>query len=389
MNRHSLHQLRGAAFLTAAMVLALVASGCKADKQDHRAAADAGGATAEETRGQEDASSSLAAGAQVPGGGSTQVRVVVPQDVLALAADLTAKHPNLDLVGYSEHEEMLAAMPGAHAVVGWNITQKTVRGSDNLEWVHVLTGGVNKFLTIPEIRDDPELVLTSMKIQKGPEVADHAMALLLGLTRNLPQFVRRMDQGEWDGRSDLPIIELRGKTMLIVGMGGIGTQIAERAHASGMRVIGTDAKDLPFMSAVEYVGQPDELLGLIPEADVVTIAAPLTATTENLIDEEVFSAMRDGAYLISVSRGEIVETDALVEALRTGKLTAAGLDVVNPEPLPRDHPLWSMPNVIITPHFAGRSDGRVIRQQALILENIDRFMRGLPLKNRVDKAKGF
>ena len=317
------------------------------------------------------------------------VRVVVPEGILAQADELLAQYPNLELVEYSEHREMVMATATADAVIGWEITPKTVRDADQLRWVHVLTGGVNSVLSIPEIRDNPAVTLTSMKIQKGPEVADHAMALLLGLTRNLPQFLRRMESQEWDGSSDLPVVELRGKTMLIVGLGGIGIQLAERAHASGMRVIGTDPKDLPFMGSIEYAGKPDELLALLPEADVVAVCAPLTPETEKILDERAFSAMKDGAYFVSVSRGELTDTDALVQALRSGKLVAAGLDVVDPEPLERGHPLWSMPNVILTPHLAGRSDGRVVRQDALILDNIERFMQGLPLKNTIDKQKGY
>ena len=306
------------------------------------------------------------------------------------AGDWVNRHPGLEFVTYSNTGELVDGIVNSHAFIGWSLPMGAVRKAPNLRWVHSYSsGGVNRFLNIPELRDNPDIVLTSMKIQKGPEVADHAMALLLALTRNLPQFLRNMKEKRWKKSSKLPIIELRGKTMLIIGMGGIGTQLAERAHASGMRVIGTDAKDIPFMGAVDYVGKPDELEKLLPEADVVVSCVPGTPETEGLLDSKAFERMKDGVYLVNVSRGSIVETNALVAALRSGKVRAAGLDVVDPEPLPDEHPLWSMPNVVITPHIGGLSDGRFERQVGFALDNIDRFVRGLPLKNIINKQLGY
>ena len=305
------------------------------------------------------------------------------------AGELVNRHPGLEFVTYSNTGELVDGIVNSHAVIGWSLPASAVRRAPNLRWIHSYSGGVNRFLTIPELRDNPNIVLTSMKIQKGPEVADHAMALLLALTRNLPQFIRNMKERKWKKSSKIPIIELRGKTMLIIGMGGIGTQLAERAHASGMRVIGTDAKDIPFMGAVEYVGKPDELDTLLPEADVVVSCVPSTQETDGLLNAQAFERMKEGVYLVNVSRGPIVDTNALVAALRSGKVRAAGLDVVEPEPLPDDHPLWAMPNVLITPHIGGLSDGRFERQVSFAMDNIDRFVRGLPLKNIINKQLGY
>lgn len=325
-------------------------------------------------------------------GGSSSaetVRILVPKGLLKETTGLLSRHPGLELVEYPNRQAMADRIGHCQAVITWNITAEALRRAPQLRWIHSLTGGVDGFLRFPKLRDNPDIVLTSMKIQKGPEMADHAMALLLALTRNLPQFIRNMDTAKWKNNSTLPIIELRGKTMLIIGMGGCGTQVAERAHASGMRVIGTDPKDIPFMGAVEYVGKPDELHDLLPKADVIVSCAPSTSQTKGLLDEKAFGRMKNEVYIVNVSRGSLIVTDALVDSLRSGKVRAAGLDVVAPEPLPENHPLWAMPNVVITPHFAGLSDGRRERQRELALENIDRFLRGLPLKNVINKKLGY
>ena len=321
--------------------------------------------------------------------GAETIRILAPDFLVEEAVELLDRYPGLGFVTYSNVREMVDRIADCRAVIGWNVTAEALRAAPKLRWVHSLSGGVDRMLRIPDLRDNPDIALTSMKIQKGPEMADHAMALLLALTRNLPQFIRNRDSGKWKNNSKLPIIELRGKTMLIIGMGGCGTQVAERAHASGMRVIGTDPKDIPFMGAVDYIGKSDELHGLLPEADVVVSCVPSTPETKGLLDAEAFKRMKTGVYLINVSRGSVVKTSALIDSLRSGKVRAAGLDVVDPEPLPDDHPLWSMPNVIITPHFAGLSDGRVERQRSLVLDNIDRFIRGLPLKNVINKQRGY
>ena len=193
----------------------------------------------------------------------------------------------------------------------------------------------------------------------------------------------------WHRQSDLPMIELRGKTMLVVGLGGVGTQVAERAFAFGMRILAVDPKDIPYMRAVEYVGKPDELEELLPQADVVVNCAPHTPETDKMFGSHQFSIMKDDVYFINVSRGAIVDTDALTEALKSGKVRAAGLDVVDPEPLPNDHPLWSMSNVTITPHLATLTDDRIEKYQKAFNDNVARFLSGRVLRNIVDKQKRY
>ncbi len=301
----------------------------------------------------------------------------------AHALALADSVPEIDWV-IVPRESVLAVIGTADAFIG-SPTPAMIRAGARLRWVQAQSGGIDELL-FPELRDRP-IVLTSAKIVKGPAMADHAMGLLLLLTRQLWRAVEARAREEWAGTYEP--IELRGKTALIVGLGGAGTQVAERAFASGMRIIATDPKDIPIMRAVERVERPERLAELLPLADVIFLTAPLTKQTFRLLGDREFSLMKPGVYLVNVARGELVDTDALVRALQAGRLGGAGLDVVSPEPLPPGHPLWRMKNVILTPHIAGQSDhGPELRSQ-LIIENAHRFARGLPLRNVVDKALGY
>ena len=326
---------------------------------------------------------SLAAAAQEP------VRILVPSYYADALSDLAEDIPHLEFVTAADAGEIAMNVMDCDAAVGvWgDFAAALAPGAENLKWIQSASAGVEGFLRVPEIVGS-NLVLTNARIIQGPEIADHAMALLLNLTRDIKGFNEKMATG-WKHESRLPMIELRGKTMLVIGLGGIGSQVAERAAAFGVRVLAIDPKDMPYSSAVDYLGKPDELHALLPKADVVVVSAPRTPATEKMLGEEAFARMKEGVYVISVSRGAIIDTDALVAALENGKVRAAGLDVTDPEPLPADHALWKMPNVTITPHIAYASDsieGRMIR---LFRENVERFVAGLPLRNVVDKQAGY
>ena len=268
-------------------------------------------------------------------------------------------------------------------------TPETIVHARRLRWVQVTSAGVKRYM-FPELVDS-DIVLTNAKIVHGPEIAEHAMALLLTLTHHLHSATLGKQRRDWDegrGVYDKNIV-LYGKTALVIGLGGIGTGVAERAHAFGMDVLALDPKDIPFLNAVREVGKPDRLHEFLPQADVVFICAPHTPKTEGMIGAEEFALMKPGAYLINVSRGKIVRTEAMVEALASGRLAGAGMDVVDPEPLPKDHRLWEFDNFLITPHISGRSDKGGPREFELIKDNVRRFGRGLPLRNVVEKKKGY
>jgi phosphoglycerate dehydrogenase-like enzyme len=322
-------------------------------------------------------------------GAADAVTVCVPASLAKEMADLERTHPSLRLLSAAEPSGLVARAAECDALVGFGGTEVAdiVRAGRRLRWVQVGSAGVERYVSVPELRDSA-IVLTNAQIVQGPEIADHAFALLLGLTRDIKYFGERMGKG-WERRSRLPLIELGGRTALVIGLGGIGTQVAQRAAAFGMRVLAVDPVDVPLHRDVAYVGKPDELDTLLPEADVVVSCVPRTPRSEKMLGERQFGLMKKGAYLINVSRGAVVDTGALVAALRSGKLAGAGLDVTEPEPLPDDHPLWSMPNVVITPHVAGQSDRIGERRLKLFRDNVERFVTGRPLRNVVDKALGY
>ncbi len=319
------------------------------------------------------------------------VKVLVSPEQKRQLAELERSLPNLELVA-AKPEQALDLIGDCDAIIGLGYggprSRQIIQAGKKLRWVHSTSAGVENTVWIPELKDS-DIVLTNAKIFQGPEIADHAFGLLLTLTRNLKHYNRRMDEGWERITPELPIIELRRKTMLIVGLGGIGTQIAQRASAFDMRVLAVDPKDIPLMHIVERVVRPDQLHEVLPQADVVVSSVPHTPASEGMFGEKEFALMKDGVYFVNVSRGKVVQTEALVEALRSGKVLAAGLDVTNPEPLPKGHPLWKMKNVIITPHIATVSVQSRTRLLELIRSNIERFVSGKPLLNVVNKAKGY
>ena len=318
------------------------------------------------------------------GAAAQTVTVCMPSFFADSLGDLQEQHENLRLAIIDDD---LDPSDCNGLIAGYRGVENYLTADGDLRWIQSNSAGVEGFLEIPDLRDS-DIVLTNAKIIQGPEIADHAFALLLNFTRNIKAFNARMAEG-WNTDRELPMIELRGKTALVIGLGGIGTQIAQRAAAFGMTVLAVDPKDIPIHRDVAYVGKPDELDDLLPRADVVFSSVPHTPATEGMIGARQFELMKQDVYFINISRGKIVDTDALVAALQSGKVRAAGLDVTDPEPLPTGHPLWTMPNVTITPHLATISDRLEERRTALLRDNVTRFATGRPLRNVVDKQAGY
>jgi phosphoglycerate dehydrogenase-like enzyme len=273
----------------------------------------------------------------------------------------------------------------ADAIIG-GVSPENFRRAKKLKWVHVMSAGVEKAL-FPELIDS-DVVVTNAKNVYGPQIADHAFAFLLTLTRRLNVTIPKQHEEEWPpGRAGM--FELNGKTAVIIGVGGIGSQIAQRANGFGMKVIGVDVRDYPPSNIVQRYVHPDRLDSVLPEADVVFISAPHTRKSEGMMGRKEFELMKKGSYFIAVSRGKIYSMDGLVKALDEGRLAGAGVDVTDPEPLPKGHPLWKFSNVVITPHTAGGSDRLEERIDNLIKENVRRFAAGETLLNVVDKKEGF
>ena len=299
--------------------------------------------------------------------------------------ELREAAPSLNLV-FPTRDKLAAEIVDADAIIG-SVTPEVIRSAKKLKWVQVNSAGVENVL-FPELRDS-EITLTNMKIVQGIEIADHAFALLLGLTRRIDLAMEWKRSQTWNGPKFRPLYELYGKTAVIVGVGGIGTQIAVRAKAFGMTVIGVDPKDIPITPYLDRTVWPDRLDDVLAEADVVFISVPHTPKTEKMFQAQQFAKMKKGSFFICVSRGKTYDGLVLVDALKSGHLGGAGLDVTDPEPLPKDHPLWTTDNVIITPHIAGRSDAEGPRYFEIYKENLARFAKGEPLRHTVDKKAGY
>jgi len=259
-----------------------------------------------------------------------------------------------------------------------------------LRWVQNYYVGVDRCTDKPQLRSG-DVLLTNTSAIPGPGMAEHAMTLMLMLARQMPVYYRQQLQSEWRPLPDAGsrVMEVNGKTLLVVGLGGIGRQVALRAHGLGMRVIATRNTHREGPDYVDYVGLADEVTTLAREADVVVNVTPLTPATSGMFDRDFFRAMKPTAWFINIGRGKSVVTADLVAALENGEIAGAGLDVTDPEPLPPDHPLWSLPNVLITPHNSAPSDQMLQRLWILVRENLRRYTAGEPLLNIVDVRRGY
>jgi phosphoglycerate dehydrogenase-like enzyme len=273
----------------------------------------------------------------------------------------------------------------ADAVIG-GLTKDQFATAKRLKWVQTYSAGVEQYRW-KEFLEGP-VVLTNCRIVQGPNIADHAMALLLSLTRGINGFVTDKPK-EHLSREGHELLELQDMTAVIIGVGGIGSQIAQRAHGFGMKVIGVDPKDLPPSVAVSRMVYPSQLDTVLPQADVVFVSAPLTPESRHMMGPRQFDLMKKGAFFVAVSRGGLYDTPALVKALDSKQLAGVGLDVTDPEPLPMGHALWKFPNVVLTPHVAGNSPGSYARRVGVMKENISHFVRHEPMRNLVDKQRGY
>ena len=292
-----------------------------------------------------------------------------------------------DIVVARSAEEFEKAIPEADAIIG-GISKEQFSKAKNLKWVQSLSAGVEAYSFWPEFMAS-DVQLTNCKVVQGPTIGDHAFALLLSMTRGMNDYIANRRQ--WKSRADAPggMTELPGMTAVIIGMGGIGTQIAQRAHGFGMQVIGVDPKDIPVSIFAPTIVPPDRLDDVLPKADVVFVAAPLTPESEHMIAAKQFDLMKQGAYFVAVSRGRLYDKGALIKAIDSKKLAGAGLDVTDPEPLPADDPLWEFENIVITPHVASHARGSDVRRLGVVAGNVGRFARGEPLTHVIDKSVGY
>ena len=287
----------------------------------------------------------------------------------------------------STQKEAIEHAGDAEVIFGF-VPKTLFDAAPNLRWVHAIASGVDAFLYSEFV--ESEVLLTSEKGLVGEHLADHAFGLLLMLTRQLATALR-YGSDSWNHRPEMRSreIELTGATMGIVGFGGTGRAMAKRAHAFGMDCLAVDRDAVPTAHGVKEVWLMDQFMMLLRNSDVVSICCPLTSETEELFDTSVFAAMKESAILVNVTRGEVMQEQALIAALQSDEIAGAALDVAPREPLPANSALWSMPNVVMSPHTAGASQFRAQRNMDRFVSNLERMVKDEPLEGLIDKALGY
>ena len=308
-----------------------------------------------------------------------QVRFIVPGE-------------GLDLADHDQGEQAAPTaddLRQADGLIGWGLDAETLAAAPRLRWLHAAGAGVERY-DLPAIAERG-IVMTNSSGVSAPNIAEHVLGMMIALARRIPRLVRAQAAKSWrDTDTHAEVAELQGQTVLIVGLGEIGQEVARRVAAFGMKVHGLRRRaDLPTPSGVDRVFATAALRDALALADHVVVTLPHTPFSRGLFDAAAFAAMKRGAVIYNVGRGPVIDKPALVEALQSGHLGGAGLDVTDPEPLPAESPLWEMDNVLITAHTSGATPRYWDRQGALIAENIRRIQRGEQPRNVVDPKEGY
>jgi phosphoglycerate dehydrogenase-like enzyme len=293
-------------------------------------------------------------------------------------------------------EPVLEAVRGAEVYMGYGAPPELFRAATRppdgrLRWVHSGAAGVRASLHRAMV--ESEVILTNSAAIHAAPIADTVMAMVFHFARGLDVAVRAQARREWAREpfeaADAPVREIAGASLGIVGLGGIGREVARRAAALGMHVLATRRSEAPGPPEVEMVTGPDPLASMLPRCDYLVVSVPDTPATRGLIGRARLEALPPHAVVINVARGTVLDEDALAEQLESGRLRGAGLDVFRTEPLPPDSPLWTLANVLVTPHVSGTTDRFWRRQTDLILANLGRYLEGRAMLNVVDKRAGY
>lgn len=299
-----------------------------------------------------------------------------------------------DVSCVSNADELSAHLHDAEVLCAYNVPARWRELAPRLRWLQYPGAGIDALRPTGLLAADSGLIITTATGIHSTTISEYVFGSMLMFNWNWPQMVRLQDGHVWARSAswyNLGGRELANQTLGIVGLGHIGRRIAQLGHAFGMRVIGmrrstSGGEKDPDVDQVFSASQLHELLAM---SDYVVIAVPLTPQTEKLIGEAELRAMRSSAYLVNIARGRVIDEQALIRALREGWIAGVGLDVAEEEPLPPESPLYSMPNVILTPHISGASVHYDERLAALFAENLRRYRAGQPLKNRYDPSRGY
>jgi phosphoglycerate dehydrogenase-like enzyme len=269
-----------------------------------------------------------------------------------------------------------------------------------LRWVQLHSAGVNQVLNTPLWSSD--VVITTTSGIHAPNIAEYVLMMMLAFAHRLPRMFHYQARAEWPSRRWQKFLpqELRGATVGVIGYGSIGREVGRLAHTFGMRVLGLrrggtagpesyELSELASGDEPDRLYTPNQLTEMLPECDYVVLAVPYTSTTHHLIGQAALHAMKPTAVLINVARGAVVDEAALIRALREGRIAGAALDVFEQEPLPADSPLWTLEDVVISPHVAGFTPHYDDRATALFAENLRRYLAGEPLLNQVERGREY
>ena len=285
---------------------------------------------------------------------------------------LSARFPAIAFVKAIERGEALKVCGDCDVLIARNdeVFEGFVQAMPRLRWIQALTTGTDRIEAIPDLPAD--VIVTAARGFHGPQMSELAFLLMLSLSRDYPAVAANQKQHRW---VRWPQKLLLGKTVVLVGVGAVGAELAKRCHAFGMQVIGVDSvrKSAP---GVEAMHTPDRLTELAAEADFLIVLVPFTAETHHLVDARVLAAMKPSGILINISRGQVMDEAALIRALAAKQIAGAGLDVFQTEPLPADSPLWDLPNVMITPHVGGMSDIYAEQVLPILIDNIAAYAAG-------------
>lgn len=293
--------------------------------------------------------------------------------------------PGSEVLAFDHPEAAADAIVEADAAYG-TVPPELFARAQRLRWIAAPLAGLGPDWFHPDLIAS-NVMVTNMRGIYNEHLASHLMGFVLAFSRRFDVFWPRQQAGLWQRGESM--IDLASSTAVLIGVGGSGAELARLAKAFGMQVIGVDPRTTACPDLDELL-PPDRLDEALPDADFVLITAPESPQTIGMFDARRFAVMKPTAYLCNVARGSLVVTDDLVEAITTGVIAGAGLDVVDPEPLPAGHPLWSLPGVLLTPHVAiSGAPGWYERRTAIIVENARRFAAGQPLLNQVDKSLWF
>jgi phosphoglycerate dehydrogenase-like enzyme len=308
-----------------------------------------------------------------------------------LAVAVRQRWPEMRVLDLPHYDRITPELPDTDIFVGLLLRAEQLREAKHLKWVHTTSAGVGQ-LMYPEFRSSG-IILTNASGVHAPAMAEHITGMIVAMARDFPSAMRFQAQRKWAQQEiwDGPARprELNGAVALVVGFGAVGRGVAERLRGFGMHIWAVTRSGKADAALAERTFPAVELNAALPAADYVILAAPETPETRHLLGAEQLAAMKRSAILVNVARGSLVDQAPLIAALEKRAIAGAALDVASPEPLPPENPLWLLENVFITPHTSGISERIWQREADLLIDNLERWFRGEPLRNQVDLARGY